>query len=309
MNETLVHVMTGLPGSGKSSVAREIDAVRFNLDDIRRMLGHGDWDEELEKLARKVMLDGVKDAIDSNLDVVIDNTHLGQRLPNLYRSALSTRPVLFKVHDLTDIPVEKCVDGDSKRSGHERVGENVIRKMWTQHKSLRDTGWRLTDEWMNEWRVPMRLIKPFSIDPDLPWCVIFDIDGTLARHNGRGPYDLERCEGDGLNSPVANALENYHLPDPEIDFEYKVVLLSGRQSEYREHTVRWLDKHEVEYDELYMRPNDDRRPDFVIKSELFEEHIRGRYNVEVVYDDRDQVVDLWRLVYKLPCFQVAAGAF
>lgn len=42
------------------------------------------------------------------------------------------------------------------------------------------------------------------------------------------------------------------------------------------------------------------------KSELFDKHIRGRYFVDFVLDDRNQVVNFWRHI-GLTCFQVAEG--
>lgn len=51
-----------------------------------------------------------------------------------------------------------------------------------------------------------------------------------------------------------------------------------------------------------MRQSKDFRKDSVIKSEIYEAEIKGKYFVEFVLDDRDQVVDLWRKELKLPCF-------
>jgi len=303
--EVVIHVMHGLPGSGKSTYARSISAMRFNLDDYRRMMSIPRWDDAIEKVVQKAMLRGVMSAVDAGYDVVIDNTHMGYKLPNRYRTTLSTRNVIFRVHDLTDMTVEECIAVDAGRRDGERVGESVIRGMWERHQSTRKDGWKLTDEWMNEWRDLIRPVQPCVIDDDLPWCVLFDIDGTLAKHADRGPYDLEELETDSLNEAVANLIDIY----PYIDDEIKIILLSGRQEEYRRQTEAWLRAHNIKYSDLHMRPTGDRRPDFVVKSQLFEQNIRGRYNVEAVYDDRNQVVDLWRLVYKLPCHQVEYGDF
>lgn len=305
MNEVTIHVVTGLPGSGKSTYAKKIPAMRFNLDDLRRMMNIPRWDDVIEKMVQRTMLRGITTAVDAGYDVVIDNTHLGYRLPNIYRTILSTRPVNFKVHDLTGASIEECIEIDSGRRDHERVGEDVIRGMWERHQNVRRGGWKLTDEWMNEWRDIIRPVQPAQLDDSLPYCVLFDIDGTLAKHTTRGPYDLEELETDNVNESVANLIDIY----PMLDDDMKIILLSGRQGEYRNQTEAWLHAHGIKYDELYMRPTGDKRPDFVIKSMLFEKNIRGAYNVETVYDDRNQVVDLWRLVYKLPCFQVEYGDF
>jgi hypothetical protein len=59
-------------------------------------------------------------------------------------------------------------------------------------------------------------------------------------------------------------------------------------------TEEWLKLHGVPYDEIYMRPAEDKREDSIIKQELFDAHIRDRYNVLFVLDDRNRVVDMWR---------------
>jgi len=52
----------------------------------------------------------------------------------------------------------------------------------------------------------------------------------------------------------------------------------------------------------------DFRPDNLIKAELFNEHIKGKYNVRHVYDDRQQVVDMWRSL-GIKVYQVEKGDF
>ncbi len=93
---------------------------------------------------------------------------------------------------------------------------------------------------------------------------------------------------------------------------YKIVFFSGRDAVCRAHTISWLNTHfgwhESDY-ELSMRPQNDNRKDAIIKQELFEQHILGRYYVEFVVDDRQQVVDMWRRTLGLTCIQVDYGDF
>jgi hypothetical protein len=58
-----------------------------------------------------------------------------------------------------------------------------------------------------------------------------------------------------------------------------------------------------------MRKNNDQRKDSIIKFELFENHIKDKYYVELVVDDRQQVVDMWRRKLGLTCLQVDYGDF
>lgn len=305
-DESTVHVMMGLPGSGKSSLAATLDAVRFSLDDYRAMMGSSDWDGDMEKVAQKSMMDGVLRAVDDGWDVVIDNTHLGRGLPERYRRSLSSRPVTFRVHDLTSVAIEECIRRDASRS--KPVGERVISQMWERHRTARRGGWRMNDAWMNEYRDFLRPIAPYAHTPGLPDAVVFDIDGTLALHHGRGPYQFDRCRSDLLNEPVAAALRAY------IAAGVQPVLLSSRQSEYRDATCDWLENVMGEEmfavdPPLFMRPVDNREADFIVKAKLFEENIRGVYNVISMYDDRNQVVEMWRRIYRLPVMHVADGDF
>jgi hypothetical protein len=45
-----------------------------------------------------------------------------------------------------------------------------------------------------------------------------------------------------------------------------------------------------------------------VKEEIYRQEILGRYNVWMVLDDRDQVVEMWRNL-GLRVLQVAPGAF
>ena len=57
-----------------------------------------------------------------------------------------------------------------------------------------------------------------------------------------------------------------------------------------------------------MRKAGDQRSDAIVKREIYEQQIRGKFNVHCVFDDRQSVVDLWRSL-GLSCFQVADGDF
>ena len=73
--------------------------------------------------------------------------------------------------------------------------------------------------------------------------------------------------------------------------------------------MAWLDRHVgVPYDGLHMRVTGDQRKDSVVKAEIFDREIRDRYHVVGVFDDRAQVVRMWRSL-GLTVFQVAEGDF
>jgi hypothetical protein len=87
-----------------------------------------------------------------------------------------------------------------------------------------------------------------------------------------------------------------------------VILMSGREDKFRPETERWLNANDVVYSMLLMRKTGDFRKDAIVKRELYETHIKGKYQVFFVLDDRDQVVTMWR-EQGLVVFQVADGDF
>lgn len=293
---TIVNVTTGLPGSGKTTHARTLDALRFNLDDYRAMMGDSEWGGRKEFVAVEAMLRSASAAVRAGFDITLDNTHLVPRLPSRYKALFMQDDVTFVVHDFTAVPLAECLIRDAKRE--QPVGEEAIRRLHARYVSATKGGWRLTPEWLAD-RVQ---VAPYEPDASLPSAVMCDIDGTLALHTDRGPYDFDRCLSDALNLPVFEALTMYR------NAGHTIVLLSGRQDEYRRHTEQWLAEFKVPFDELWMRAVGDRRRDDIVKAELFDAHVRGRFNVRVSLDDRDRVVQLWRRM-GLPTWQVNYGDF
>ncbi|MFE0653412.1 AAA family ATPase [Streptomyces sp. NPDC059534] len=309
----VVHVMTGLPASGKTTAARALQAAaegrvrRVNLDDLRSMLDlpaaeRGDGRGDGRSPAHEQTVLGIQDAavraaVDDGFDVVVDNTHLTPHIPKRLKAAVAGREATFVVHDFTGVPVDECVRRDAARA--RPVGEEIIRILADKHAKATRGGWRLTAEWLNDRPAGV----PYVADPALPSAVMCDIDGTLALRGDRGPYDFTRCGEDLLNPSVRDALRAFRNAERD-----RIVLLSGRSEDHRALTEAWLARHEVPYDELWMRASGDGRGDDIVKAELFDAHVRHRYAVRVSLDDRDRVVALWRRM-GLPTWQVNYGAF
>lgn len=302
-----VHVMTGLPASGKTTAARALLAEskgrirRVNLDDLRAMLdysGTGEriWSHAHEQTALGIQDAAVREAIVGGFDVCVDNTHLTPHIPKRLKAA-ALGQATFQVHDFTGVPIEECLRRDAAREAS--VGEDVIRKLHANHVKATRNGWRLTDEWMND----TPAVDPYVPDVSLPSAIMCDIDGTLALTGDRGPFDFARCGEDLLNESVRRALVSFRLANDD-----QIILLSGRGDDFRAETETWLAKHDIPFDELWMRAAGDSRRDDIVKAELFNEHVRERFNVRVSLDDRDRVVALWRRM-GLPTWQVNYGAF
>lgn len=136
----------------------------------------------------------------------------------------------------------------------------------------------------------------------LPRAIICDLDGTLALLNGRNPYDASSCADDLVNEPVVHIVRTYAAAG------FAVLIVSGRNARYRKATEAWLGAHGIAYSALHMRRARDFRKDAVLKSEVYEQEVRGKYAVLFVLEDRDQTVAKWREL-GLACLQVAPGDF
>lgn len=286
MKETVqLLVLKGLPASGKSSYAKELVAQgwkRVNKDDLRAMIDSKKFSRENEKMIRLAEESLAHRYLSNGFNVVVDDTNFGYE--NYWRDFAKTFREGYVQIDFKffDVPVMECIERDAGR-GDNSVGGEVILRMYNQH-------------------LAHKLPKT-----KLPSCFIFDIDGTLATMTGRSPYDYTRVSEDAVNTDIAIIFDLLACQRDSAG-GYKLFIFSGRQTECREDTLAWLERHGIKHDGLYMRPVSDKRKDSEIKRELFEQHIRDKYNVVAVFDDRNQVVDLWRSL-GLTCCQVNYGFF
>ena len=298
-------ILVGAPGSGKSTFARyflrtEDNWLRVNRDDFR-LMQFGDtlmspfYEERITKMVEASVITLLK----NHTNVIIDATNSSLRtLEDMVRTYTEYADISFKVFDLS---VEELVKRCDKR--YEQTGKFIPKSAIEKHV----TQLQYTKEKFDFKPIP-RTVKEATLtytaqDSTLPKAVICDLDGTLSLLNGRDPYDASSADEDLLNVPVARVLQMAKAQG------YKVILLSGREQLYREPTERFLSKHQIAYDLLLMRTTNDYRKDNIIKKELFQQEIAGKYFIEFLLDDRNQVVDMWRKDLQLPCFQVNYGDF
>lgn len=133
--------------------------------------------------------------------------------------------------------------------------------------------------------------------------IIVDIDGTLAKMNGRGPFEWDRVGEDLPNPAVCDLVRCLQRAS------HTIIIFSGRDGSCREQTENWLDQIDIKYDYLYMRPPGNNEKDSIIKRRLYDNYVAGKYEIKFVLDDRNQVVDMWRKDLGLTCLQVDYGDF
>lgn len=288
MNKELkLVILRGLPACGKSFWADEYitehpNFVKIEKDQIRKdgslfkggEYNHQRGDEsivlkERDRLIRKALSDG-KSVISSDTNLV--QKHITQ-LSNIAKQYRAT----VEIKSFLDVPIAELIERDKNRE--DSVGEQVIRRMF--HTQVG--------------KMPTFL----KYDPNLPTVVVTDLDGTLTKGpKDRSPYEWHKVGQDEINLGISHMLDGV-----AVIGQYPVWVFSGRDGICRPETEEWLDRNDVEYEKLVMREIDDNRSDAIVKSEFIEEHVRGKVNILIWFDDRPRVANMLRDVYGINVFQ------
>jgi predicted kinase len=301
----------GLPACGKTTRARDWVAedpthrARVNRDDLRQMLHDGVYlgqDTERQIVAARDAL--IRSLLAKGLDVVCDETNLPQRVArDVARVGLLADPeITLEVWDMTDVPVETCVNRDVVRreQGRRSVGDRVIYDMHERFIRGRAHPLPFPDPESGDGET----VLPYMPKFDTPRAVMVDIDGTVALHGARSPFDETRVHEDRPNKAVIAVVHSLWRDGNQI------IMCSGRTEGCRGATEKWLNEW-IGADSrrrLFMRPVGDTRKDAIVKREIFDREIRNHYDVVCVLDDRNQVVEMWREL-GLTVLQVAPGDF
>ena len=125
--------------------------------------------------------------------------------------------------------------------------------------------------------------------------VLVDIDGTIAdvRHRlhhiegpGRKNWNLFFAEME-KDTPIPEVIERVR----RLAADHDIVIVTGRPEQYRSQTEAWLRRHQVPYDQLFMRRSGDHRPDYIAKRAVLDEIPPER--IACAFDDRPPVCDMW----------------
>lgn len=283
-----IKILRGLPGSGKTTWAKEFcsknkDWIRVNRDDLRNMRGEY-WIPKQEDVITDMENACIWAALSRGYNVILDSTNLNLDRNKDRVSKLKEKfPQLEYETKFFDVPIEQCIKNDLKRPNS--VGDKVIKEMYNKYFG--------------------EPVNVYTEDPKLPHVIIVDIDGTLAIKGDRSPYDWDRVGEDIVNEPVKNIVTSSHFRGGNIS----TFIFTGRDEVCREQTNKWLKDNGIPFNKLCMRPAGDSRKDSIVKKEMFDKYISGKYYIEFVLDDRQQVVDMWRKELGLTCLQVDYGDF
>lgn len=294
-NQKLI-VFQGLPASGKTTKAKQMveeskgQIKRVNKDDLREMIDCSKWSKEREQHIINIRDLIIGYYLDNGYSVISDDTNLAPKHIIRLQEIADSYDIEYVVNSsFCKVSYRECIERDLARKDKPSVGKDVIVKMYRQF-------------------LEEKIEKPLH-NPYLSNCILVDIDGTLAIHKYRSPYEYYKCIDDKLNKPVAQLV--FDLKKLGLE----VIYVTGRENIYYEDqnqdvlslTYKWLDKHNLIFGDnqkIYIREEKDHRSDHIVKKEIYENHIENKYNVQYVLDDRRQVIDMWRQL-GLTCLDVA----
>lgn len=274
----------GLPAAGKSFWAleqvRNSDGKikRVNKDDLRAMVDAGQWSRENEKEILHARNSLVDMWLQNGFNVICDDTNFAPEHENVLKVIADTNNADFEIK-FFDIPLGECLERDAKR-GDKAVGSKVICGMYEKYIK----------------KEPIKHINGVSS------AILVDLDGTLAHMTTRGPFDFTKVKEDLVDKSVKEVITDMYKNGK------KIIIVSGRDDSCMDLSREWLKENDIHFDDIIMRVTGDKRSDNIIKGEIYEKAIQGKYNVIGVFDDRNSVVHLWRSL-GLKCFQCDYGNF
>lgn len=280
-------LMRGLPGSGKSTRARELrreipGSVIVSRDEIRLQL-YGTYSglQIDESNVSKVETAMVMASLQDGKTVIVDAQHLYQRYINRWQKLGYLVEVVEMHNSLESLIIRNAVR-------EKTVPESYLHSQWK--KFTRKDGSLIPAKLSPEDFIIDYKYEGFPSTPNWAgYAYIFDIDGTLAHNDGhRSFYDYTKVFGD---KPVDHVI---HVANALDEVGFHILAVSGRENTCRDETLRWIHEHEVHVDGLYMRKEGDQRADSRVKMEILRDQIAPRYKVLGAFDDRPSVVRTWQ---------------
>jgi len=277
-------ILQGPPCSGKSTWAKEYqekypDTLVANRDTIRYTLGEGKYTMDREDEVTEIEMAQVKGAMGAGRTVVIDDTNLNPKYLKPWLDLAEEKGYEVRYEKLY-IPYGEAMERSKKRKeeGGLYISKDVMQRFYKKY---------FKEEFEKE-MTDYRVFNMNKYDDKLPNCVICDLDGTIAMHTGRTPFEWDRLFEDQIDWRMKDILRALAATGAEI------IFLTGRQESVREKTEEWLTANFGWKHQLIMRPDREFGKGNAVKKELYEKYVKGKYNVICVFDDANYCVDMWR---------------
>lgn len=273
-------VLTGPPASGKTTFARnfvkEHDRwVIVSRDSIRSSLGEY-WVPDREDLVSKIERDTIISSIQKGWNVIIDATNNNKNTIAKWEAVADEYKCEIEYKDFW-IPFHEAIKNDNSPTRERRIGYKVIKSFYERYRpELIDKNW------------DCRNIKPRGRHKKP--AIIADLDGTVTMHCGRSPYSYEKCDEDAPEERLLDILYELQLRG------FDILFVSGRENvgNCEAKTNEWLRTHfGLEY-KLYLRKENDHRPGYIVKEEIYHDEIEQIYDVVCVFEDNNKCIDMYR---------------
>ena len=268
-------MMKGLPGSGKSTFAKQFvkdsgNAGRINRDDLRAMVFDNVWSGKREDVIVQIEKAIAEVLLKNKLTPVIDDTNLTKKHEDMWKNFSTENVVEFNIETMPT-SLQECINRDRLRE--KPVGEAIIQRM------ALDSG---------------------LIDFGSKKIIWVDVDGTLANGEHREHFVTlagNRTKKDwyGYFTEMINDIPVQHIVDwvNELSKDYTICIVSGRPDTYQLETLYWL-RHvaKVNFDYVFLRRGSDKRPDSETKGDILAK--LPKENILFGLDDRPSIVSLLR---------------
>ena len=271
------YITVGISASGKSTWANEMaktapfavlnrDTERWDLMKEKGLdPSWKNWKFKWERDVTERIEDRLKDVLKYGVNVIFSDTNLNEGRRNALRDRMVQAGYEVEIK-VFDVDYDEAVRRDAARQNG--VGPWVIAKQFEQ----------FNDEF------GVKVVE----DMRLPSIVLVDIDGTVALMNGRSPFEWHRVGEDVSHEIVCSIVKGLQAQGK------RVIFFSGRDGICFSETFMWLRDRFGDKVELFMRAPGDQRNDAIVKEEMYNKHIAGKYYVEAVIDDRPRVCKMWR---------------
>lgn len=253
--------------NGENWVVIERDAIRaeyfckdFNINNYKFSKGK-------ENQVTDIQEGLISKAVSSGASVIIADTNLNSKTRTRLEE-IAFALCLKVEYKIFDTPLHLCSKRNMKRNA--TVPDSVLIRMDRELRKYLD--------------------KPvYEPVEGLPRCIIVDVDGTLADMKGiRGPFEWDKVHLDKPREAIVKLVQKYKYQNP-----VKIFIFTGRDGSAKDLTEMWLDKYNVPYDGILIRPEGNTENDSIIKERMYVDNIHGNYNVDFVIDDRKQVTQMW----------------
>ena len=275
-------IMTvGISASGKTKFAKELVGFKIIERDMIRAqilneLTSGEtegkvvwsrWKWKWEGTVTRIQREMIQEAAEAGENIIISDTNLSPT-HRLELSNFLQRLGYDVEYKFIQPNFEQAVKYDTARENG--VGISVLA------------------EQLNKWNSQFK--DQYKGTPNTHSAVIVDIDGTLAHMDGRSPFEWTRVGEDSVDLEVKGIVDGLR------SIGYKIIVVSGRDGVCKDLTAEWLKFHGIQYDDFFIRPEGDTRPDTEIKEEIFWNDIAPYYNIRMAIDDRPKVCMMWRSI-------------